>query len=199
MKNEINADIRRLAVVVKDSNDAITVLDLQGNILSWNRGAEKIFGYTEAEALKMNIDQIIPADKKSEGLEYLVRIASGECIESFETQRITKDGKILDISLVLTCLKDDSGVIDSIATTGRDITEIKNELRKTHEDIKKLKGILSICAFCKKIRNDKGIWQQIEVYIHDHSEADFSHAYCPECAEKNFPEYCSHKIKENNT
>lgn len=199
MKNEIDATSRRLAVVIKDSNDAITVLDLQGNILSWNRGAEKMYGYSEADALKMTIFQIIPTDKKSEATERLARVASGECIESFETQRVTKDGKILDVLLVLTCLKDDLGVIDSVATTERDITGIKNELRKTSEDIKKLKGILSICAFCKKIRDDKGIWQQIEVYIHDHSEADFSHAYCPECLEKNYPEYSDHKDNGSNS
>ena len=81
MKNEIDAGIRRLAVVIRDSNDAITVLDLQGDILSWNRGAEKMYGYSEADALKMNITQIIPADKKTEAMVYLARIASGECIE----------------------------------------------------------------------------------------------------------------------
>lgn len=199
MKNEVNADIRRLAVVIRDSNDAITVLDLDGNILSWNRGAERMYGYSEAEALKMNIAQIIPEVKKMESKEYRARIASGECLEPFETQRITKDGKIIDVSLVLTCLTDDTGTVDSVATTERDITEIKNELRSKVQELKTLKGILSICAFCKKIRNDEGVWQQIEVYISDHSEADFSHAYCPECAEKNFPEYFSDKDKKNIT
>jgi hypothetical protein len=51
-------------------------------------------------------------------------------------------------------------------------------------EIKQLRGILPICASCKKIRNDKGEWKQIEVYIRDHSEADFSHGLCPECAKK---------------
>ncbi len=188
MKTSTDADIRRLAVVVRDSNDAITVQDLLGNIKAWNRGAEKMYGYTEAEALEMNITQVVPPDKKKEEIEYLQRIASGQIVESFETQRITKNGKVLDIWLVVTCLKDDSGLIDSIATTERDITEIKNELRKKEAEVKTLKGLLPICASCKEIRDDRGYWHQIESYIRDHSEAEFSHSICPKCAEKLYPE-----------
>ena len=180
--------IRRLAVVLKDSNDAITVHDLQGNIIAWNRGAEKMYGHNEAEALEMNIAQLVPPDKKIEAMEYLERIASGEIVESFETQRISKDGKILDVWLVITCLKDDSGAIDSIATTERDITEIKNELRRKETEVKRLRGLLPICAACKQIRDDKGYWHQIESYIQDHSEAEFSHGICPKCTKKLYPE-----------
>jgi len=183
-----NAVIRRLAVVLKDSNDAITVHDLQGNIIAWNRGAEKMYGYTEAEALEMNIAQMVPSDKKIEAKDYLERMTSGEIIESFETQRISNDGKILDVWLVVTCLKDDSGDIDSIATTERDITEKKNELRRKENEVKTLRGLLPICASCKQIRDDKGYWHQIECYIRDHSEAEFSHGICPKCAERLYPE-----------
>ena len=188
MKTSTDADIRRLAVVVKDSNDAITVQDLQGNIQAWNRGAEKMYGYTEAEALEMNIVQVVPPGKKKETMEYLEQIGSGKIMESFESQRITKNGKVLDIWLVVTCLKDDSGIIDSIATTERDITEIKNEQRKKEAEVKKLRGLLPICASCKKIRDDRGYWHQIESYIRDHSEAEFSHSICPKCEEKLYPE-----------
>ena len=188
MKISTDADIRRLAIVVKDSNDAITLQDLLGNIKAWNRGAEKMYGYTEAEALKMNITQVVPPGKKKEEMEYLQRIASGEIVESFETQRITKNGKVLDIWLVVTCLKDDSGIIDSIATTERDITEIKNELRRKEIEVKTLRGLLPICASCKEIRDDSGYWHQIESYIRDHSEAEFSHSICPKCADKLYPE-----------
>ena len=136
MKTGTNADIRRLAVVIKDSNDAITVQDLQGNIKAWNRGAEKLYGYTETEALEMNVTQFFLPDKKKEELEYIKRIALGEIVESFETQRISKNGKVVDIWIVVTCLKDDSGIIDSIATTERDITDIKNDLRQKEIEIK---------------------------------------------------------------
>jgi hypothetical protein len=58
------------------------------------------------------------------------------------------------------------------------------------EKIKVLRGIIPICASCKKIRDDKGYWNQIENYIKDHSEADFSHSICPDCAKKLYPEVC---------
>jgi PAS domain S-box-containing protein len=165
MKTGTDAVFRRLAVVLKDSNDAITVHDLQGNITAWNRGAEKMYGYTEAEALEMNIAQIMLPERKIKAMAHWERIASGEIVESFETQRISKDGKILDVWLVLTCLKDNSGAIDSIATTERDITEIKNDLRRKEHEVKLLRGLLPICASCKEIRDDKGYWHQIESYI----------------------------------
>jgi PAS domain S-box-containing protein len=190
MKDDLSASlIRRLAVVLKDSIDAITVHDLNGDIIAWNKGAELMYGYTETEALKMNISKMVPPDKKVEALKYLAQILSGDIVESFETQRITKDGELLDVWMVLTCLKDDSGNIESVATTERDITKIKNEQRKKDNEVKTLMGLLPICASCKQIRDDKGYWHQIESYISDHSEADFSHGICPECIKKIYPDY----------
>ena len=136
----------------------------------------------------MNISQIILPDKKKEEKEFFEQIASGRIVESYETQRITKSGKILDVWIVVTCLKDDDGVIDSIATTERDITDIKNELKRKENEVKILKGFLPICASCKEIRDDEGYWHQIEQYIKDHSEAEFSHGICPKCAKKLYPD-----------
>lgn len=67
------------------------------------------------------------------------------------------------------------------------------ELREALSKIKLLSGFLPICSSCKKIRNDNGYWEQIEIYIRDHSEAEFSHGICPECAEKLYPEYYKKK------
>jgi PAS domain-containing protein len=69
-----------------------------------------------------------------------------------------------------------------------DMKELISELQKAIEEIKTLRGILPICANCKKIRDDKGYWNQIECYIRDHSEAEFSHGICPECARKLYPD-----------
>jgi hypothetical protein len=67
------------------------------------------------------------------------------------------------------------------------------ELKKALEEIKTLSGFLPICASCKKIRDDQGYWKQIEVYISEHSEAEFSHGICPECSEKLYPEIYKNK------
>lgn len=119
------AQTRRLATVVRDSNDAITVQDLDGNILSWNRGAEQIYGYTEKEALQMNIRDLIPADSNDKELEYIRLAAQGEFIDSYDAHRQTKDGRILDISMTVTPLKAESGQPTAIATTEHDISEHK--------------------------------------------------------------------------
>jgi hypothetical protein len=63
------------------------------------------------------------------------------------------------------------------------------ELKKAQAEIKTLTGILPICSFCKKIRDDKGYWEQVEVYINKHSEADFSHSVCPKCMQENYPNF----------
>ena len=68
--------------------------------------------------------------------------------------------------------------------------KLKNkELQIALSEIKELRGILPICSFCKKVRNDTGYWEQIEVYIHNHTDADFSHSICPECLKKNYPDF----------
>ena len=71
----------------------------------------------------------------------------------------------------------------------REIEEKNELLQKRLDEIKQLRGILPICAKCKKIRNDKGYWEKIEVYIVEHSDAEFSHGLCPDCAKKLYPEY----------
>lgn len=71
----------------------------------------------------------------------------------------------------------------------RDRGKLIKELQKSLDEIRTLKGIIPICSFCKKIRNDKGYWDQVEVYIKHHTHVDFSHSFCPECAKKHYPEF----------
>lgn len=64
----------------------------------------------------------------------------------------------------------------------------RDKLKEALVEIKALSGLLPICSYCKKIRDDHGYWNQIEKYIHDHSDAEFSHSICPECAKKHYPD-----------
>ncbi len=123
--NWVEADLRRLASIVRDSNDAITVQEFDGTITAWNRGAERMYGWSEAEALGMNIEEIVPEARLEETTILMKRSAQGEAVESFETQRITKDGRTLDVWLTATVLVDAQVRPASIATTERDITERK--------------------------------------------------------------------------
>jgi len=70
-----------------------------------------------------------------------------------------------------------------------ELHQLNQKLEKALAEVKILRGILPICSHCKKIRDDKGYWQQIEAYIHDHSEADFSHSICPDCLQEHFPDF----------
>src|ERR1039457_1293793 len=99
---------RRMATVIQDSNDAITIQDLEGNILAWNRGAEIIYGYSETEALQMNIVDTVPESYQSEAMNFIAALNSGELVSSLETKRKTKDGRIIDVWLTNTKLVDRS-------------------------------------------------------------------------------------------
>jgi two-component system CheB/CheR fusion protein len=114
---------RRMATVLHDSNDAISVLGLDGHITAWNHGAEQLYGYSEAEALKMNISDLVPADKRTQMQKILQQTASGEQIKSLDTVRLSKNGRTLDVWITLTPLYDESGQPIAVATTERDISE----------------------------------------------------------------------------
>jgi len=122
--------LRRMATVIQDSNDAITIQDLEGRILAWNRGAEIIYGYSESEALQMNIVDTVPESHQSEAMNFIAALNSGELVSSLETKRKTKDGRIIDVWLTNTKLVDDQGKLTGVATTGRDITEQAKTLEK---------------------------------------------------------------------
>lgn len=198
MEDNVQANRIRLAAVVADSNDAITVQDLDGTITAWNKGAERMYGYTEAEAIGMNIVDIVPESRRMEFSAFMQRIRVDDTVESFETQRISKDHRIIDVWLTVTRLVDSFGHYDSIATTERDITAMKRReaereqtiaaLQKALAEVKTLRGLLPICASCKDIRDDKGYWQQIESYLRDHAEVEFTHGICPKCTKKLYPE-----------
>jgi PAS domain S-box-containing protein/putative nucleotidyltransferase with HDIG domain len=111
----------RLAVVLHDSSDAVIIQDMDGKITTWNLGAEKMYGYSEAEGLGMNIEQITPAEKLAEQKEYFRRLAAGEAVDSFETQGIAKDGSILHVWLTVTKVLERP--TDSVISTGQAIVQ----------------------------------------------------------------------------
>lgn len=125
--------MRRLATVVRDSNDAIIVHDLDGSIISWNKGAERMYGYSEEEIIGKNIAEIVPEENRAEADEWITRILSGKLIESLETKRLTKGGQILDVWLTISPLFDERGNIVAISCTERDITERKKSTERFKE------------------------------------------------------------------
>jgi two-component system CheB/CheR fusion protein len=111
--------LARLAVVVRDAFDAITVQDLEGNTLAWNPGAQRMYGWTEAQALAMNVRERIPPALREEALTRVQQLTQVQVLQPCQTQRLTQDGKLLDISLTATALINEAGKVYAIATTER--------------------------------------------------------------------------------
>ncbi len=107
--------------MVRASNDAVTVQDLDGRILAWNPQAQRMYGYTEAEALAMTIMEVIPKDRHTEAKDFVRRLRRGETVQSFETQRVCNEGRVLDVWLTASVLIDDAGNPKGIATTEREM------------------------------------------------------------------------------
>ena len=124
-RKEAELASQRLAAIVHSSADAVISLDLIGTITSWNKGAQKIFGYGADEAVGKPIMILLPEERWPEETEILDRIKRGEMIEHYETIRMTKDGVALDISLTISPLRDADGTIVGASKIARDITHRK--------------------------------------------------------------------------
>lgn len=127
-----------LASIVTSSDDAIISKDLNGIITSWNRGAERLFGYSEKEAIGLPITVLIPLERIHEEPDILARIKMGESVEHYETLRQRKDGTLLNISLTVSPIKDDEGRIIGASKVARDITDRKRQ----EEELYRLKDVL---------------------------------------------------------
>jgi PAS domain S-box-containing protein len=114
-----------LAAIVASSDDAIISKSLEGILLSWNKGAERIFGYSAEEVIGKSILMLIPPDRHNEEPLILEKLKNNERIEHFETIRLTKNGQLVDVSLTVSPIKDKSGKIIAISKIARDITERK--------------------------------------------------------------------------
>jgi two-component system, chemotaxis family, CheB/CheR fusion protein len=112
-------DLHRLAVVVRDSHDAILLQDMEGRLLAWNPAAERLYGWNESEALNRNIREIIPEELREEAMERIQQLFLNDILEPYRSQRIAKDGTIVDVWLTATALMNDSGQVYAIATTER--------------------------------------------------------------------------------
>ena len=128
----------RFAAVVDSSEDAIMSKDLNGIINGWNRGAEKIFGYSASEVLGEPMLTLFPPDNLNEESDILSRIRRGESVEHFDTVRVRKDGKKIDVSVTISPIRDHSGAIVGASKIARDITDRKRALTALAEQTEEL-------------------------------------------------------------
>ena len=112
-------DLLRLAVVVRDAHDAITVQDMDGRILAWNPGAQRMYGWSEAEALAMNVHERIPKEMQVSALDEIHQLSQAVILQPHPTRRLTKGGGVVDVSIISTALVNETGQMYAIATTER--------------------------------------------------------------------------------
>jgi PAS domain S-box-containing protein len=129
-RNDAEIASQLLAAIVESSIDAIISVDFRGIITSWNNGAEKLLGYSAAEIVGTSILKVIPDDRQMEENQLLEKIQRGEKVESFETVRLTKNGRLLDIFLSASPIKDQTGKTIGVATISHDITLLKEYERE---------------------------------------------------------------------
>ncbi|MCM2287370.1 MAG: PAS domain-containing protein, partial [Desulfobacula sp.] len=112
-------DLLRLAVVARDAHDAVTVQDLDGQILAWNPGAVRMYGWSEAEALLMNVRERVPEKLRKQAQVKVHQLSRSEILKPYITERIAKDGSIVKVSIISTALMNEAGQMYAVATTER--------------------------------------------------------------------------------
>ncbi len=137
-RKHVEESLTHLASLIESSDDAIIGKTLDGGIVSWNKGAEKLYGYSAEEVKSRNVSILVPQNRPNEVPEIFERIKRGERVEHYETVRLRKDGKHVSISLTVSPIKDANGKITGISTIARDVTE----RRKTEEAMARLTSIL---------------------------------------------------------
>jgi PAS domain S-box-containing protein len=209
IRSAMNADILKksekyIRDITASLGEGVYVLNANGETTFMNPEAEALLGWSEKELIHKNIHDIVH-NRRADGTTLLFDdcemrkvIETGNRFYSTEELFIHKDGTIFPVAVHSRPLMENGKVVASV-TAFRDITERKlieqerekliADLQKALADIRTLHGIVPICASCKKIRDDEGAWHQMEAYISEHTDAQFSHGICKECAKKLYPQF----------
>ena len=170
----------------------------KGTILQCNRTLVEVLGYKKEEIIGRPVFDIYASAsaEHAKSTIFPLFVKTG-LIKGEELQVRRKDGSTIEVSLNVSAIRDANGNIVQGRSSLRDISRQKQmeeerekliqNLQEALKEIKALRGILPLCSYCKRIRDDKGYWERVDVYMQKHSLADFSHGICPECAKEHFP------------
>jgi PAS domain S-box-containing protein len=163
----------RLASIIEFSDDAIASKDLEGIITSWNPGAERLFGYSAEEVLGKPMTMLMPADRTSEEPGILARVARGETTDHFETVRIAKDGRKVDVSVTISPIRDGQGRVIGASKIARDITERKLGEAKVLAQLARLNLLQQITRAIGERQDIQSIFQVVIRTLEEHLPVDF--------------------------
>jgi PAS domain S-box-containing protein len=152
---------RLFSAAVESSNDAVVTEALDGTITGWNPAAERLFGYTAAEAVGKSIDLIVPPGRKQEVHDILRRISRGETIAHHETERVRRDGRTVEVLLSISAIKTPSGAIIGASKTARDITERKRTEQALRQQIEERRRIFETSQDLILVIDPRGILVQV--------------------------------------
>ena len=189
----LEEEVSRRRLLVEQSRDGIVVLDENGKVWESNEAFATMLGYSSEEMLSLHVwdwECLFPRERLNEMIE-----AIDSTGDHFVTVHRRKDGSTIEVEISTNGAF--YGGKKFVFCVCRDITEkVRAEqerealiarLQEALAELKTLRGIIPVCSFCKKVRDDRGYWEQVEVYIKKNSEANVSHGICPDCLSEHFP------------
>jgi len=200
VENRLRISEERYRTLYKNTPVMMHAIDRQGNLLTFSDTWLEKLGYTEAEVAGRPSTDFLTEESKI----YAKTVMLPEFFEKGYVRDVPyrfqkKNGEVIDTLLSAVTEKNEDGSISRSQAVIVDVTRQKRaeedreklikELKNALDEIKTLRGILPLCSFCKKIRNERGYWESVDVYIQKHSEADISHSVCPDCAKKHYPDH----------
>jgi len=182
-------------------------VDPQGVIININEAEAKFLGYQRKDLIGKSVFVLIkPSEREIARKAFNEKISHWVPTSGFDRQYQRKNGECVDVMIVDRPVYDEKNVVVGIRSTVQENISIKmvqierdkliNELTEALRKIRTLNGLVPICASCKKIRDDQGYWNDVESYVAEHSEAEFSHGICPDCMKKLYPEEYERILKK---
>jgi PAS domain S-box-containing protein len=185
----------RFRRIFEDGPLGMIIADPDFKILKANRAICEMLGYAETDLPGHSIEEITHLQDRGKSINLLMQLLHGEIpLYQLEKRYVKRNGEALWVNLTVAAIRGQNnevlyalGMVENISR--RKLAEQERErlvydLQQALDKIKTLRGLLPMCAWCKKVRNDKGYWQKVETYVQEHSDASFTHGICPECLNK---------------
>jgi len=199
-EDALRESVRKYQDLYDHAPDMFVSVDAKtATIFQCNRTTTEVLGYAKEEIIGRPVFDLYTDDSAIYArTNVFPKFLKTGTIKGKELQLQRKDGSIIDVSLNVSAVRGENGNILQSRSVWRDITrrkaveaereELIENLQEALKEIKTLRGILPICSFCKKVRDDKGSWEQLDVYVHKYSEANLSHGICPDCIKEHYPD-----------